>query len=1325
MPKPVTESAPNCPPLPQLEFFTLGKVELHRPPDGIVLQKSKPLALLAFVLATPTKSVSREEIAALLWGDSSPERARNALRITLHRLRQAMGVRTGELPGGEISFQVPIVWDSELFLGALQAGDLDRAIATYGGPFFPQYSDAGTAEFEHWADIERERLQGLYLRAAQSLVERRILEGRAREARAIARRVRSLIPGSEAGWVLLIQALLASGDTFEAQAEGEAFATWLSHEHRDPGIASVRTLGMLRGETAGQGSSEPTALTPELVGRAGELAAILTAWDKTVRGSPRHVHLDGPAGFGKTRLLDEAMRRIKGLGGRIIRVRAISAERDLDCAVIAALARELGAAPGASGVPPACIPLLLRLQPSLSSRFSQGPAELPASTSTLQNVQVLDELLNAVADDRPTLVAIDDLHWADRESDRVLRSISEHLHGKRALLLTAARPGYRDLGGQVEVLQLQALSQEDTEYLLASVAAFPTPLLASRFAATVHRCSGGSPLLVLDLLRLVLSRGALAVSGGMWTSIDFDSALQAMENSGLLQNRIEALDPSVRSTLDRLALGRMPLSLDDVIAITGMPSALVLGDLETLERRGYVTSTTGRWEVANEEIESATIDRLSHDERVHIHRDLGRWLAKSVNDPVAAHNAAWHLCASGFLPELQQLIRQVVTSARRAGQRVPSSHLVRKLLGPQYENLVADLTRSLPLTLRYRARRAVLVLAGIAAFLSAILLPTVFVDRTQTPEATFFVYQGDPRRDRITILEVPVSRSRWMIPGPIPDNVGQDVGEWRGTLGLSGSRVGPDRRIAYVRAMPDSGLTDIFLRENDGTVRRLTTTPGDDVDPTWAPDGRYLAFRTLRWSSKNDRNFDLGLLDLLTGQTRQLTSGSDGDWDPRWSPDGSRIAFRRRIEADGSSLVCWVSFDGRQERCLERGREQPQLLVGWKDPEHLIAISRADSGQSRLVSIDLAQEQVVLLDPQFGDCFATLSPDGSWIAKECVEGTDSVEIYRLDDTTHRRRARMGPESPRGAARGFGWTGMGITDSNRLALKIRLPNTAYVGVPQLLRAESRSGPSSGLHYPREVLSWRVADTAVATILSHEGTVIPQRPGTTWLYASAGGWRSDSVAFTVELPKPHTLFAEDWSDSTLANWSSFGEPLPRVLADRQSGSFLMNGDETFESGVVSRVQLHSTAGVGVEALVNVPLTQAKWQRIRIGLGEIQNIVPQGGVGLNGCSFSFPAEEGRAGLRSVLLEPSPGLDVRLPAPQGLADRRWHKVRIQLFPDQTCGFAVDDSAFFRSRIPLVMLGPVRIALYGQSVGTEILIGRLEAWEGVRTDRNWAVLRW
>jgi hypothetical protein len=122
----------------------------------------------------------------------------------------------------------------------------------------------------------------------------------------------------------------------------------------------------------------------------------------------------------------------------------------------------------------------------------------------------------------------------------------------------------------------------------------------------------------------------------------------------------------------------------------------------------------------------------------------------------------------------------------------------------------------------------------------------------------------------------------------------------------------PDEtQIAYVQGSRWSCSLDtpqdLYKMDADGqNVQLLSQQPGCYRNPSWSPDGRFLAF-AVAWAAPDDDGsaiYHIHVLDLRNGLTRQLTSGSLSDGWPRWSADGEWVlgggARLTLTRADGS-----------------------------------------------------------------------------------------------------------------------------------------------------------------------------------------------------------------------------------------------------------------------------------------------------------------------------------------------------------------------------------------------------------------------------------------
>jgi Tol biopolymer transport system component/DNA-binding winged helix-turn-helix (wHTH) protein len=79
---------------------------------------------------------------------------------------------------------------------------------------------------------------------------------------------------------------------------------------------------------------------------------------------------------------------------------------------------------------------------------------------------------------------------------------------------------------------------------------------------------------------------------------------------------------------------------------------------------------------------------------------------------------------------------------------------------------------------------------------------------------------------------------------------------------------------------------------------QLTFEPGLETDPSWSPDGRFVAY-----SSEQSGNFDIWVRTVGEGNSVQVTNSLAHDWQPNWSPDGLSLVFRSEREGGGLFVV--------------------------------------------------------------------------------------------------------------------------------------------------------------------------------------------------------------------------------------------------------------------------------------------------------------------------------------------------------------------------------------------------------------------------------------
>jgi len=96
------------------------------------------------------------------------------------------------------------------------------------------------------------------------------------------------------------------------------------------------------------------------------------------------------------------------------------------------------------------------------------------------------------------------------------------------------------------------------------------------------------------------------------------------------------------------------------------------------------------------------------------------------------------------------------------------------------------------------------------------------------------------------------------------------------------------------------------------TLTRLTFDPGLQSDPSFSPDGQFIAY-----SSDRSGNFDIWVQQISGGNPVQVTNNPAHDWQPDWSPDGKLIVFRS--ERDGGGLYAVPALGGYERKLSSFG----------------------------------------------------------------------------------------------------------------------------------------------------------------------------------------------------------------------------------------------------------------------------------------------------------------------------------------------------------------------------------------------------------------------
>lgn len=584
------------------------------------LRGGKPLALLIYLATLDGRAESRARLADLLWGDEAPERSRGSLRQAVYALRQALGdavITSSRETVAVVLDQLPS--DRAAFLAASRQGDFDAMLAAYGGAFCDGLPLGGALEFERWMQAEQRRLERLLLDLAAVVIPARIAAGEGEAAVAAARALDRLFPDRSEVVVLLFDALVATGGRLEAIERLSAHGARLAAQEMSlPPSLAERIARARRAVTEGPALPAGPAMAlatvgQQLVGREPLLGELQRMAEGARAGAGQCLLLTGPAGVGKTRVLDELEARLRLRGARVVRVSVQPTMREVRFAALVDLVRALCALPGALGIAEESAAKLVRVVPELRARFP-GVAKAAASadeTERRRHLQdALSDLIAAVSEERLVVMMVDNLHYADDQSLQVLACMRP-VPGSRLLQIwTSRRATDAALASHAATIEVLPFGADDIRAMLSAVATLPELPWAESLVAALEARSRGVPQLVLAMVRSLGAARLLRIEGGTWTSDRPDDLLAMVRETAGASALVSGLNPVAHLSLELLAVWGRPMAEHDFVgtmqARGNAPTEEVLRQaLGELEGLGLVQSRDLTWALAHDTVADA------------------------------------------------------------------------------------------------------------------------------------------------------------------------------------------------------------------------------------------------------------------------------------------------------------------------------------------------------------------------------------------------------------------------------------------------------------------------------------------------------------------------------------------------------------------------------------------------------------------------------------------------------------------------------------------------------------------------------------------------
>ncbi|MHC5012669.1 MAG: ATP-binding protein, partial [Planctomycetota bacterium] len=374
-----------------------------------------------------------------------------------------------------------------------------------------------------------------------------------------------------------------------------------------------------------------------LYGREEDLAKLASLYEKAKAGSGQVLLVEGEAGIGKTRLVDEFVASLRQEGedfnflfGAYPPGGAATAAGAFSTAYREHFGEE--ALEATLGDYLAATPVLI---PAFAALLKGEPPPEGKEALTKDSLQtVFVHATRGLAAERPTVVSIDDLHFAPEEGRALFASLALAAPGHRILLVGTLRPGVpQDWIADVERLEhasrtvLRRLGAKDLARLLED--AFRSERLAAELGHKIARKSDGNPFFAFEIIRgLRESQLISRQPNGTWATTKVIHDIEVPSSVlDLVNARVGDLSDEERDLLDVGACCGFHFDPLVVAAATGESELRTLKRLSLIERRHRLVRSSGRvFAFDHHQVQEAIYGGLAEPLRERLHAAIGEAL---------------------------------------------------------------------------------------------------------------------------------------------------------------------------------------------------------------------------------------------------------------------------------------------------------------------------------------------------------------------------------------------------------------------------------------------------------------------------------------------------------------------------------------------------------------------------------------------------------------------------------------------------------------------------------------------------------------------------
>lgn len=357
---------------------------------------------------------------------------------------------------------------------------------------------------------------------------------------------------------------------------------------------------------------------PVFIGRQKQLSALGQILDFAMSGSGRTVLLEAEAGMGKSRLTDEMISQARSSGYEILVGRCFESERFVPFTVLGDLLtdseqRRRDEIPNRTDT----------VEPAAWERSVQADvtdARGPGARHQ-QVMRTLMQHVSGLANDRPVLIVIEDLHWIDDASLAVVDALSRRIARMPVVLHLTCRPEDAHVpiehviagmhrSGVLSAIALDALTVAETAAFIRSLFDLDQPPGAA-FVRALHNLTSGNPFFMEEVVGALVASGDIYRTGGIWERKALDALAIPRSVEAAVVAHMTGLGPDARRVVEIAAVLGQRFEARLLDELSGVDEAVLTRALrELVDSSILVEESADEFRFRHALIQHAIVDRM-------------------------------------------------------------------------------------------------------------------------------------------------------------------------------------------------------------------------------------------------------------------------------------------------------------------------------------------------------------------------------------------------------------------------------------------------------------------------------------------------------------------------------------------------------------------------------------------------------------------------------------------------------------------------------------------------------------------------------------------